>query len=402
MKVLQINAVNGYSSTGRTVWELNQSLESRGITGYVAYSQSIVGCDGQYKIGNRYDQKMHAFMSRLFGKQGYFSKRTTKKLIKWIDDIQPDIIHLRNLHSNYINLEILLTYIAQKDIPTVLTLHDCWFYTGKCTHYTLDNCHKWKKNCGNCPRLKKDNKSWFFDRTPIMLNDKKKWFDSISRLAVVGVSKWISNEAKKSILSSSIEIETIYNWIDLDKFYPRFYSTMKKDLELNDKFIILGVASNWNNAKGLDLFIELANYISEDEVIVLVGKLPEQINLPDNIVNVSETHEVEVLAEIYSIADVFLNLSLEESFGKVSAESLACGTPVISNRYTANPELVAKNCGYILEEITIKEIIKKYKLIKKQKKCSFSSSCVKHAENNFDKNQRVEDYITLYKKMLAY
>jgi hypothetical protein len=118
--------------------------------------------------------------------------------------LKPDIVHLQNLHGNYINLKRLLTYLGENDIPTVLTLHDCWFFTGMCCHYTVDKCYKWENECFECPQLHKENKSWFFDRTRKIFNDKKKWFCSIPRLAVIGVSDWITNEAKRSFLFSAL------------------------------------------------------------------------------------------------------------------------------------------------------------------------------------------------------
>ena len=251
MKVLQINAVNGIRSTGRIITEISDYLNNNGHEGYVAYSVGLAYMKG-YQIGTSFDKKVHALCSRAFGNQSYYSRISTKKLIKYIANIRPDVIHLHNLHDNYINLKLLLDFLAIKDIPTVVTLHDCWFYTGKCTHYTVDNCYKWKIECGKCPRLRKDNKSWFFDRTAEMLVDKKEWFGSIPRLAVVGVSDWITNEAKDSLLSTGNIITRIYNWIDLDIFKPVGTTSLRKKLNLENKYIILGVSSGWSKAKGLD------------------------------------------------------------------------------------------------------------------------------------------------------
>src|SRR5690606_36635705 len=130
-------------------------------------------------IGSTFDHKLHGLWSRVFGEQTYFSKRATKELVAYIQKLKPDVVHLRNWHSNFINLGILLKYLADHDVPTVITLHDCWFYTGKCTHYTVDSCYKWQNNCGGCPRLKKDNPSWFFDKTTQMLADKRESFGKI-------------------------------------------------------------------------------------------------------------------------------------------------------------------------------------------------------------------------------
>lgn len=400
MIVLQINAVNGIRSTGRTTLEIAEYLNNNGHEGYIAYSDGNSYYKG-YKIGTTVDKKLHALFSRISGLQAYFSKNGTRDLLKYIDETEPDVIYLRNLHGNFINLEILLKYIAKKDIPTVLTLHDCWFYTGKCTHYTIDNCYRWQNECGNCPRLKKDNKSWFFDRTKKMHRDKKEWFSKVPRLAVVGVSDWITNEARKSLLSSAKIITRIYNWIDLDIFRPVNTDNLRKELNLENKFVLLGVASGWSNAKGLDKFIELSNSISDDMIILLIGKISKDIDLPKNIIHIKETHEINELVKYYSMADVFLNLSMEETFGKVTAEALACGTPAIVFNSTANPELVGEGCGYVVNGQSLEDLILYIDKIKVNKKNYYSENCIKFAEDNFDKNDRVEEYLELYKNIMS-
>jgi glycosyltransferase involved in cell wall biosynthesis len=400
MRVLQINAVSGIRSTGRTCVEIADYLNENGDEGYIAYSDGLPYVKG-YKIGSTVEKKLHGLLSRIFGTQAYFSKNGTRKLIKYIKNLKPDVVHLRNLHSNYINLKTLLAYLAQNDIPTVLTLHDCWFYTGKCCHYTIENCFKWQSECFDCPRIHYDNPSWFLDRTKKMYRDKKEWFGRIPRLAVVGVSDWITNEAKKSFLASATIVTRIYNWIDLDVFKPVNNDNLRHNLGLENKFIILGVASGWSNAKGLDTFVELAEMIPQDMTIILVGAMKVNMRLPVNIIHIQETHNVDQLVEYYSMADVLVNLSPEESFGKVTIEALACGTPAIVINSTANPELVGEGCGFIVEQDDINKVIEHIKDIRKRGKSSYKQQCIVYARDNFGINDRLQDYMKLYKQLIS-
>jgi glycosyltransferase involved in cell wall biosynthesis len=400
MKVLQINAISKIRSTGRLCAEIADGLNSTGDEGFIAYSAGVPYEKG-YKIGTKTEIKMHTFFSRLFGLQAYFSKNGTKKLIKYIEDIKPDIIHLHNLHANYINLKILFDFLKKKEIATVITLHDCWFFTGKCCHYTVQGCYKWKTECGNCPRLKKDNISWFFDRTTKMHRDKKRLIGGIRELAVVGVSDWIANEAKQSFLSSAKIITRIYNWLDLEIFKPVNADDLRRRLDLINKFVILGVSSGWSDAKGLESFLELAKVIPEDMRIVLVGRLSNDVKLPDNITHIRETHDTDEMVELYSMADVFVHLSPEETFGLVTAEALACGTPAVVINSTANPELVETGCGFISETGEANEILQKIVRIQESGKKSFSENCRNHAKSNFSKEERVKDYIQVYKRLLS-
>ncbi|WP_288222085.1 glycosyltransferase [uncultured Clostridium sp.] len=398
MRTLHINAVSGISSTGRTCVDIATYLNNEGHDAFIAYSEGLHYIK-EYKIGTVIEKKLHAIYSRVFGLQAYFSRNGTRNLLKFIEENKPDIVILSNLHGNYINLKLLLSYIAENDIPTIAILHDCWFYTGKCTHYTVDKCYKWKNGCDDCCRLKKDNPSLFFDRTSKIYNDKKELFEKIPRLAIVGVSDWITNEAKKSFLSSAKKITRIYNWIDIDVFKPVNTESLRHKLKLENKFIILGVASTWSNEKGLDKFVELANIIPEDMVIILVGNIGKEINVPNNIIHINETNNIDELVEYYSMADVFLNLSLEESFGKVTAEALACGTPIIVINSTANPELVGERCGYIIDENNISKILNNIIHIRNTGKNYYSKHCIEYAKNNFNKYDRLRDYLELFEEL---
>lgn len=398
MKVLQINAIYKNGSTGRTVWELNNYLTENGIESFTA-SPKPQGNDDCYLIGDKLDWKKHALFSRVFGLQGYYSKNSTKQLIEHIKRISPDIVHLHNLHGNYINLDELFSYLSKNDIPTVLTLHDCWFYTGKCAHYTMAKCQKWKTGCHNCEKLRTDNRSWFFDRTKKMYNDKKAYYESVPRLAVVGVSDWITNEAKQSVLKCAKVISRVYNWIDLNTFCPSENALKKKaELGLESKYMILGVASIWSDKKGLSTFLELSKHLAEDEKIVLVGNLNAE-NLPDNIISVPNTDDVKELVDIYSSADVFLQLSLEETFGKVVAEALACGTPIVSVNSTANAELVNDSCGKVVEGNDALEILKAFREIKANGKEFYFENCRKFAQENFSLEKNAQQYVEIYKSI---
>lgn len=399
MKVLQINAVNGISSTGRTSTEIADYLNQNGHEAYIAYSAGILYLKG-FKIGNKLDRKIHGLLSRVFGAQAYFSRFATKRLLNFLEVFQPDVVHLRNLHGNFIYLKLLLNYLANNDIPTVITLHDCWFYTGKCTYYTSDNCYKWKTGCGGCPRLRKDNPSWFFDRTKKMHRDKKTLFTAIPRLAVVGVSDWITNEAQNSFLSSAKIITRIYNWIDLEVFKPTNTSLLIQKLGLQNTFVILGVASRWSNTKGLNKFINLAGRLSNDMIIIMVGALNEKISLPNNILHIPETHDIAELAQYYSLADVYVHLSMEETFGKTIAEALSCGTPAIVYNSTACPELVDESCGIILQSNGIHEIYDSIKKIKRKGKIFYTASAIKRVTQNFNRVENIKKNINLYKQII--
>lgn len=396
MKVVQINAVCDFGSTGRIVAETSDFLSAANIDNYIAVSTGGSERKNVYVIGNKIDRKIHAFASRFFGKQGYFSYFSTLRLLNFLNEVSPDIVHLHNLHGNYINFPLLFDYLANKKTATVITLHDCFFYTGKCVYYSISKCEKWKTSCGTCPQLESGNKSWFFDKTRDMLTDKKKWVSGIDKLAVIGVSDWITSEAKQSILKNSNIIRTIYNWIDLDVFYPH-ESSIKKEFGIEDKYLILGVAISWIEEKGVTDFNNLADMLDDRFKIVLVGKTERALN--KKILHIQRTDDIEMLSDLYSSADVFYNPTRRETFGKVTAEAMACGTPVIAYNTTACPELVNSECGYIEEIGDIEAVYNDIMKLAGNKE-KYSNSCRKFAEDNFDKKVNLGQLVEMYEELL--
>jgi len=408
MKVLQINAVYNQLSTGRTTTELHNSLLENGIDSYCAFAQSNVGGgDNLYRIGSAFDRKVHAFMSRLTGKQAYFSKSATKDLLNYMDEIKPDVVHIRNFHSNYINMPMVLDYLGKNGIATVATLHDFFFLTGKCVYFTEADCSKWQTKCEHCPNLQNGNPTWFFDKTARMFADRQKLFSGIEKLAFVGVSDWAANEAKKSpIAKNATEVKRIYNWIDFSKFRKTDTAEAKKKLGLENDFVILGVAAVWDERKGISDFIRLAKSLKkyDDITVVLIGPVP-RVTLDDGengleyVIPIGSTDSVEELVDYYNAADVLVTLSTEETFGKVSAEALSCGTPVVCYNATANPELVGEGCGYVVEKGDLDGVKKAILKIKDDTKAHYSKSCIDYAHKNFDKNECVKQYIELYREL---
>lgn len=395
MKIVQINAVYGFASTGRTTKELHEYLLSNNIDSYVFCATSLKIERNVYLMGGRTEHKIHSFLAHSLGLEGYFSSISTHKLINDLQKIKPDVVILRNLHSHYINFPLLLKYLGKNDISSIIVLHDVWPFTGLCTYYTEVNCDKWKTGCGKCTYLK-ENGSWFFDRTSKVFKDKENFFKGIQKLAVVGVSQWVADEARCSpIFTNAKKITHIYNWIDFSVFYPRDTKNLRNKLNLSENdFIILGVAQFWSEKKGYSQYFNLAKELSDIKVI-LVGKKEKEENLPENLICVPPTNSTKELAEYYSMADVYLNLSVQETFGKVSAEAISCGTPLIAYNSTANPEICGEGCGYLLNNRCYKEAIPHIYTIKRNGKKYYTNKCLSFARQMFSKDNNIQKYLEL-------
>ncbi len=350
------------------------------------------------KISSPLLQKIHALLSRLTGLQGYFSFFSTLKTVKTLREFKPDVVHLHNLHSNYINLKLLGKYLKRDNIGTVITLHDCWMFTGKCTYYIPANCKKWKEGCGKCPLLHKDNvnPTLFFDTTRRCLIDKKKWIASLDNLAIVGVSDWVTNEARQSIYKNK-KLYRIYNWIDPDVFFYR-KSDLRNEMELVNEKIILMVSSSLSAKKGYHEMLLPAKNLPSEYQLIYIGRNSQNIFIPKNVIHIEHTDDAAQLAEYYSTADVCVNTTLYETFGMVTVESMSCGTPVVVYNNTASPELVSEGCGVIVNQSDgMGKIIEAIEIIVSWDRGKTREKCINYAQQTFNEIDAVKAYMDVYK-----
>lgn len=400
MKVLQINSVCGIGSTGRIATDIHNILIEQGHESYIAYGRDLPkNCDNVIRIGTKIDNYTHVAKTRLLDKHGFGSIQATKEFIEKLKTIDPDVIHLHNIHGYYINIEILFDYLKKADKPVVWTLHDCWSFTGHCSHFDYIGCDKWKTGCFECPQKKEYPKSFFIDNSEWNYNRKKKIFSGLENLTIITPSNWLKEQIGFSFLKN-YNVELINNGIDLDSFKP-LQSNFREKYNLNNKYIILGVAHNWGLKKGFDYFTHLSEKLSNDEIIILVGVTRDQSEkLPSNVIGILKTTDKNELAEIYSVADIFVNPTLEEVLGLVNIEALACGTPVVTFNTGGSVECINTNSGIIVDRGNIAKLYEAITQIKKFGKEKYSKYCIEQANEKFNKDDRIKDYIRLYKKML--
>ena len=346
LKYLFINSVCGIRSTGRICTDLAQQLESEGNECKIAYGrvEDVPEKFQKYavRIGNDFDLKMHALQTRLFDTHGFGSKKATVEFLKWADEYDPDVLWLHNIHGYYINVEILFAWIKSRpDMQVKWTLHDCWAFTGHCVHFTMVKCTQWQTHCGYCSQLRrypacyaKGNVRQNFDR-------KKAAFTGVKNMTLITPSKWLADLVKQSFLKE-YPVKVRYNTIDTMVFKPT-PSDFRERYGLQDKKVVLGVASVWEDRKGLGDFIKLAEMLDDSYAIVLVGLTEKQIKqMPKKIKGITRTNDATELAAIYTSADVFANPSVEETFGMTTAEAHACNTKSIVYQGTACEEVAAK------------------------------------------------------------
>lgn len=395
MNIVQINSgVEG--STGTIMMELGRIMREFGektmTSSRFDYSRRNTKYLNHIFIGNLLDKHVHRALAYASGKEGAFSKKATKHFLKEVSGFQPDVIHLHNLHANYINTELLFDYLkANDDVKVIWTLHDCWPFTGHCPYFDISKCEKWKKQCEKCSGYKSYPKT-LFDNSFYMYNKKKAMFSGVKNLTIVTPSKWLSKQVKESFLAD-YPLRIINNGININVFKKYTNSDeVRKKYNMEKKYIILGVASSWGERKGLGAMNYLAECLPRNMQIVLVG-ISNDINVNKKIIGISKTENAVQLAQIYSAADLFVNPTLEDNYPTVNMEAIACGVPVITYKAGGSAEILDGKCGVAVEREDLeglKEAI--YSSLDKQ----WDKEEFERLRNHYSSERMVEEYLSLY------
>lgn len=400
-KLLQVNILSNFLSTGTIVEDISIAAQKRGWETYVGYGrQAKPGVNYEIKIGSRLSIIEHYIENRLFDNEGLASRSDTMNFISEIKKIRPDIIHLHNIHDHYLNYKILFEFLNETNIPVIWTFHDFWAVTGHCHHFIDANCEKWKTGCYKCP-LQHSTVNSMIDRSYRNYELKKSLFTNCNNLTITAVSPWVGEMVKQSFLKNK-RIEIINNGIDIDLFKKK--DSFIFDYIPKDKFVILAIARKWSfgDRKGLDDYIALSKLLNKDELIVLVG-MEESISkqMPPNIIGRNRILDRELLIGLYSRANVLLSLSSAETFGLTVIEAFACGTPAVVYNNTAPPTLIASGTGYIAKNKDIGDVYDKIQIIKKNGKSHYEKACMEHVRTNYSKYKNYDLYVDLYEKLAS-
>lgn len=399
MALAIINSVV-YGSTGKIAKQLNTIANNNGIESYlfVPKGRHFKNNNEKEKIigfGSRISEDLHVALGRLTGLHGFFSCFATLNLIRYLIRKKITCIHLHNLHNDYINLSILFKFIKKKKIKIIWTFHDCWPFTGRCPHFTLLNCNKWVSGCKSCHYPLNSYPKTFIRTESILWKMKKKWFSGICDLTIVTPSKWLADLVKASFFKKNAVV-TINNGIDLELFKFR-KSNFREKYNLEGKYLILGVAYDWGIRKGLDVFIQLAQELPNNYVIVLVGTNDfVDKSLPGNIISIHKTNNQQELVEIYSTADVFFNPTREDNYPTVNMEAIACGLPVITFNTGGSPEIITPETGVCIYSNSLAESLDA--IMRVCESNVFDKRSFPQYAQRFDINKKFLDYIRLYKE----
>lgn len=391
--LLQINVTANWGSTGKIAEQIGLCAMMNGWESYIAYGRWCNPSKSHLiKIGNKLDMYMHYAEQRIRDNEGLCSRGATKRLIKLISEIRPDVVQLHNIHDHYLNYRLLFEYLNKTEIKVVWTMHDCWAFTGHCSHFITKGCEQWKTDCFDCP-LQREYPKTLFDRSKKNFTMKKNLFGANNNLTIIACSEWIANFVRQSFLKNK-SIRVINNGVDLNVFKNSASLCTNKKI-----FQVLAVSNVWNKDKGFDDILNLRKILSSEYEMTIVGVTKQQLNsLPQGLVGLERTQNVQELVALYSKADVFINPTYADNFPTVNLEALACGTPVITYRTGGSPEAIDERTGVVVEQGDVNGLVE---AIYRMKEDPLSSAdCRKRAEKCFDKDKCFEKYVELYEKLI--
>lgn len=419
MRVVQINTFYIHGSTGRIMYDLMTVMEAEGIQAFAAYGQDRDANKGKVlphnviRLQGQIQRKLNILGTRLFDHHGFYNEAETRKLLKWIDEVKPDIIHLHNIHNHYVHVGKLFAYIKQHEIPVVWTLHDCWPFTGHCAYFDYANCEKWKTKCCDCPSLKEYPPTWIFDRTSSQFEEKKAVFCGVKNLTIVTPSQWLANLCKESFLKD-YPVSVINNGIDTSIFKPQ-EENIKKTLGIEGKKMILAVSA-FQKRKGIEYLLDLPSHLEDNEILVWVGLRKEHLKLlpPKKCIGIPQTDNIQELAIYYSSCDVFVNPTLEDNFPTTNIEAMACGAPIVTFRTGGSIEpvedgintemkekMLITEYGAIVDKGETEALITAIRTVLSNDRKSYQKKCSEKGLLNYNKWTQYKKYIGLYKNILS-
>lgn len=394
-RLLQINVTANWGSTGKIAESIGVTAKNAGWESYIAYGRWSHPSQSQLlKVGNPLDKYFHFAEQRVRDNEGLCSRGATKKLIKQIEGIKPDIIQLHNIHDHYLNYKLLFEYLNQTSIKVVWTFHDCWAFTGHCFHFVPRNCNRWQTGCFECP-MKGIWPKTMLDRSKKNYELKKSLFGGNKNLVIVPCSDWMADFVRQSFLRD-MQIEVIKNGVDLKTFKP-------SGKVIDDGYYrILAVSNVWNQEKGLYDIFKLRTLLPSEYIITVVGLDNKQLKeLPCGITGILRTQNIQELVTLYSQANAFINPTYADTFPTVNLEALACGTPVVTYRTGGSPETIDDRTGLVTEQGDVYSLATALESICSKDRFQIIQDCRTRAETFFDENKCFEKYLNLYARLLS-
>lgn len=365
MKILHVTAANSSAGAGIACVKLHKALINENVESKILFLNKQSGDITNISFyENTKLKKIKRILLTLADRflLKYYAKRKQEifslglfgiDISKNAEVQNADIIHLHWVNHAFIDIKDL----TKLNKPIIWTMHDCWVFTGGC-HYFL-SCDNFKKDCGKCEVL---NSGKHNDLSHYVFNRKKKYYPK-SNIQYVAISSWMKKQAKLGSLLKNEAIKVIPSGIDCDVFNFEIEDKGLRErfnLKVDDKVVLMGAQHLNSPFKGVNLSVNALNkyYEKKLKIVTFGGGKVILSNPLHEIINFGFVSNPQEMANLYTVADVFLCTSIAEGFGMTVAEAQCCGTPAIAFEETGPTDIIShKSTGYLAKFKNVDDVV---------------------------------------------
>ena len=397
MRVCIINTGDN-GSTGGICESLCEHLINNGDEALFIVKKITKPCS--YKencFSGKTDDLLNKISIKLSGNDCFKNKKNTDKAIRYLKEFNPEIVHIHNVHSYFLNIETIINYCFFNGIKIIWTLHDCWPFTGRCAHFDYNNCNKWVQGCHDCRFRLEYPSALLFDESKKMFKSKKQLFTQKNIYFVVP-SLWLKNQFKRSFLSEE-KVLIINNGIkERSPVLKNEIELKKQQLGITEyEKIVFSAAYPWSKQKGLEYIYKVSEVLKNERIIFIIGGLSKKVVKKNNIITLPKISSRKDMDLLYSLSDVFFNPTLQETSSLVNIEALLNGTPVVTFNTGGAPEIVTETTGIVVDKGDVSQSA--LALLSISKDSIKIEECKKRAAV-FSNKKMLDSYYKLYLSLL--
>ena len=401
LKVLTIN----WSRDGGSIAEIIKNIEERLNTKcqfYHCYQVGGPAGENEYRVASWNVTRFYYLLARLVGIKYGIGNLPTLGTLNYIRKVNPDIVHVHCPNFYNLNIYMLFEYLKKYQIPTVITNHAEFYYTGNCPH--AFDCKGYQTECKKCSHVFDRTHRYLFNRTAYEWKKMKFSFDNADHFAFTVVSEWQKRRIATSPIVGNIPVYLIENAVNTDIFNRREVLEKQKYLLPGYEHIVLHVTSNFSDnihdPKGGYYLFEAARRCPQYQFIVAgpfyIKDIPA---IPHNVKMIGNIADKKELGDLYNIADLTVLTSKRETFGMSCAESLCCGTPVVAFESGGTETIALHEYSKFVKYGDVEALVKSItEMIGMKKQCT--ETVESRAREKYTVKTMTSKYYQLYLKML--
>jgi glycosyltransferase involved in cell wall biosynthesis len=412
MKIIHLLAGPLASGAGRAVETLQHGLLSRGVQSSLAgriekdldpkLAATPLSIADRVATGLIHRAQLHINLLRFRG-------REQLGFLQWGSDFtvipafrNADIIHVQWASAITMGTRFWRN-LAKEHRPVVWTLRDMWPFTGGC-HFS-NECTKYETGCGGCPKLGKS------DERATAREAEYKRSMLPENVTFIAISEHFAEKARRSYVLRGRNVQMIPNSVDIERIAQPAEGNVYAALRLPQNRLVLssGAINLADPRKGAAVLERLLiRYARRSDIFwAIFGRGFQNLSIGEvpNCNAFGLLFDDTTLRQIYAASDLFIMPSLQESFGKVTIEAMAAGTPVVAFRNTPAEEMIVHGqTGWLVshgDTEAFATTVDAAMMLGREKLALMGQTARAHALQNFALASVIDRHLVLYQEKLS-